>query len=66
MAKSAVRTLLDHARTERRWGTVHAFPAVADGPSNAICRSVGFSFVAQEELDFAGHTLAVNHWEDEP
>jgi hypothetical protein len=25
-----------------RWGLVHAFPATTNGPSNGICRSVGF------------------------
>jgi len=43
--KLAVRTVLEMAREEARWGLVHAFPAVRNAPSNGICRSLGFGFV---------------------
>ncbi len=61
-AKRAVRTVLDHARDDGRWGTVHAFPGTSNGPSNGICRSVGFRLVGQLDVKFAGRTLHTNHW----
>ncbi|MEW2131178.1 GNAT family N-acetyltransferase [Streptomyces sp. NPDC005435] len=66
LAKRAVRALLAQAREQDRWGTVHAFPATANAPSNGICRSLGFRFVAETEVDFAGRTLRVNHWTVDP
>src|SRR5262249_27137418 len=41
LATAAVRVLLERARSESRWGIVHAFPGVTNGPSNGICRRVG-------------------------
>lgn len=61
-AKRAVRTVLDHAREDGRWGLVHAFPATGNGPSNGICRSVGFRLVGQLDVKFADRTLHTNHW----
>lgn len=61
-AKRAVRTVLDHARDDGRWGLIHAFPATSNGPSNGICRSVGFRLVGQQDVEFAGRLLHANHW----
>jgi RimJ/RimL family protein N-acetyltransferase len=61
-AKRAVRTLLEHARDDGRWGLVHAFPATGNGPSNGICRSVGFRLLGRRDVEFAGRTLHTNHW----
>jgi RimJ/RimL family protein N-acetyltransferase len=66
LAKAAVRSLLARARDERRWGVVHAYPAVANGPSNAICRSLAFEEVGEEDLDYAQQVLRVNHWSIDP
>lgn len=35
---------------------------ISNGPSNGICRSVGFRLVGQEDVEFAGRTLHTNHW----
>lgn len=61
-AKRAVRTLLGHARDDGRWGLVHAFPATGNGPSNGVCRSVGFRLIGQQDVEFAGRVLHTNHW----
>jgi RimJ/RimL family protein N-acetyltransferase len=69
LAKSAVRALLERARDPRwqaRWGIVHAFPAVANEASNAVCRAVGFSCAGVEELEFAQQKMTVNHWLVDP
>jgi RimJ/RimL family protein N-acetyltransferase len=57
LGKLAVRTVLEMAREENRWGLVHAFPAVTNAPSNGICRSLGFRFVEEREVVFAGVVL---------
>jgi RimJ/RimL family protein N-acetyltransferase len=62
LAKQAVRTLLELARDDGRWGLVHAFPATTNGPSNGICRSVGFKFADERDVTFAGRVLRSNHW----
>ncbi len=54
------------ARDENRWGVVHAFPAVTDAPSNALCRSLGFRLAGEVETLFAGRTLRTNHWFIDP
>ncbi|GAA0592578.1 GNAT family N-acetyltransferase [Actinomadura livida] len=62
LGKRAVRTLLEQARDEGRWGLVHAFPAIGNAASNGICRSVGFRLLTQTEVTFAGRLLQTNHW----
>ncbi|BAU82457.1 acetyltransferase [Streptomyces laurentii] len=66
LAKRAARALLERARDEDRWGVVHAFPAVGNGASNGICRSLGFRLVAQQDVTFAGRVLRSNHWAIDP
>ncbi|WP_433231930.1 GNAT family N-acetyltransferase [Actinomadura formosensis] len=66
LAKRAARMLLDKARDDGRWGPVHAFPARTNAPSNGICRSLGFTFVEEKEIVFAGKPLWVNHWVIDP
>ena len=66
IATTAVRMLLGLAREQNRWGLVHAFPAVTNGPSNGVCRSVGFRFVGEQETTFAGRSFRTNHWVIDP
>jgi len=66
LAKAAVRELLERARRQGRWGLVHAFPSATNGPSNGICRSLGFTLVGTREVDFAGRLLHTNHWRIDP
>jgi RimJ/RimL family protein N-acetyltransferase len=54
LGKLAVRTLLELARDQHRWGLVHAFPATTNAPSNGICRSLGFTFADERDVVFAG------------
>ncbi len=62
IATRAVRMVLERARTEDRWGVIHAFPGVSNGPSNAICRKCGFTNLGECEVDFADRVLRCNHW----
>lgn len=62
LGKQAVRILLELARDDGRWGLVHAFPATTNGPSNGICRSLGFRLAGERDVTFAGRVLRSNHW----
>ncbi|MFE5580078.1 GNAT family N-acetyltransferase [Kitasatospora sp. NPDC056531] len=62
LAKAAVRQLLDAAAEDGRWGEVHANPGVTNGPSNGICRALGFRLLGERDLDFADRILRANHW----
>lgn len=62
LASEAVRSVLDKARSEARWDLVHAFPATSNGPSNAICRMMGFSKIEELDYEYAGRILRCNHW----
>ena len=66
VAKRAVRMLLALARDQGRWGLVHAFPGVTNGPSNGICRSLGFTLAGEQEVEFAGRAFRSNHWLIDP
>ncbi|RKR93195.1 RimJ/RimL family protein N-acetyltransferase [Micromonospora pisi] len=66
LAKRAVRMLLEQARDDGRWGPVHAYPATANGPSNGICRSLGFRLVGERDMPFAGRMLRSNDWVIDP
>jgi RimJ/RimL family protein N-acetyltransferase len=62
IASQAVREVLEKARAERKFGQIHAFPAVTNGPSNKICEKNGFTNLGECEFEFAGRTLRCNHW----
>ncbi|MEU6350923.1 GNAT family N-acetyltransferase [Streptomyces sp. NPDC047072] len=62
LGKRAVRALLELAWDEGRWGEIHAFPAVGNGPSNGICCSLGFRHVGEIDMPFADRVLRSNHW----
>jgi RimJ/RimL family protein N-acetyltransferase len=62
IAGQAVRMVLDKARAGRKFGRIHAFPAVTNGPSNKICEKNGFVNLGECVSGFAGRTLRCNHW----
>jgi RimJ/RimL family protein N-acetyltransferase len=62
IASQAVREVLERARGERKFGQIHAFPAVTNGPSNKICEKNGFTNLGGCEVEFAGRGLRCNHW----
>ena len=67
LAKRSVRMLLDRAEADGRWGSIHAFPAVTNGPSNGICRSLGFTLLGERDLAWTpDRRLRVNHWRYDP
>jgi RimJ/RimL family protein N-acetyltransferase len=66
LAKRAERELLRLAHKDGRWGLVHAYPGAANGPSNGICRSLGFRFVETRDVTFADRIVHANHWIIDP
>ena len=62
LASRAVRATLDRARDEGRWGVIHAFPVVTNGPSNGVCRKTGFTLLGEVDFEYSGRPLRCNHW----
>ncbi|MFD8598566.1 GNAT family N-acetyltransferase [Kitasatospora sp. NPDC059646] len=62
LAGRAVREVLEAAGADGRWGRVHAFPGVANGASNGLCRALGFELLGERGTVFAGRLLRTNHW----
>ena len=53
----------DVARLERTRRFLHAFPSVANAPSNAICRKVGFTLIEACHVEYPpGHVMRCNDW----
>ncbi|MGA5301882.1 GNAT family N-acetyltransferase [Nucisporomicrobium flavum] len=61
VAYEAFQQLLPRAR-DRGVGLLHAFPAVTNGPSNAILRKLGFTRGEDCDLDYEGRPLRCAHW----
>ena len=56
VAGEATRLALEAARATDGPRTVHAFPMPENGPSNAICRKLGFTLLGEVEFEFPkGH-----------
>ena len=56
---------IELARAERRHRSLWAYPAVDNGPSNAICRKLGFELVETEEFEYppgSGNIMRCNNW----
>jgi RimJ/RimL family protein N-acetyltransferase len=65
IASAATRGALDHARKagDRRY--VHAYPSVDNGPSNGICRKVGFELLEPHDFEWppgSGTMMRCNDW----
>lgn len=64
IATTATRTLVDHvAKLSLRF--LFAFPSVNNGPSNAICRKLGFTLIGETDNEYppkSGRRLRVNVW----
>jgi RimJ/RimL family protein N-acetyltransferase len=63
VATQGAAAVVARARAEGRYRFIHAFPAVDNGASNAVCRKLGFAL--QEEVDFEfppGHFMRCNDW----
>ncbi|GIF64303.1 hypothetical protein Ais01nite_23380 [Asanoa ishikariensis] len=63
IASAAVRAVLVAAREDGRHRWLHAFPSVANAPSNAVCRKTGFTLVGETEFEYPrGRFMRSNDW----
>ncbi len=63
VATQATLEILELARSNGRHPFIHAFPAVDNGPSNAICRKSGFTLAGPVEFESPpGHRMLCNDW----
>jgi RimJ/RimL family protein N-acetyltransferase len=62
IASEALGMLIERARADDRYPSMHAFPPVTNDPSNALCEKFGFELVAERDFVYAGRTLHCNHW----
>ena len=65
IAGRATALALARARATGVHRHVHAFPSVDNGPSNGICRKLGFELLEALEFEYprgSGHFLHCNDW----
>jgi RimJ/RimL family protein N-acetyltransferase len=63
IATAAMELLIPMARAARSHEAMHAFPSVDNGPSNAICRKLGFELLGECQFEYPkGHWMHCNDW----
>jgi RimJ/RimL family protein N-acetyltransferase len=63
LALAATAAMIEIARKRGDRRGLHAFPAPENGPSNAICRKLGFTLIEECEFEFPpGHFMPSNDW----
>ena len=63
IASAATAKAIEIARASGRRDSVHAFPSVDNGPSNAICRKLGFELLGESQFEYPkGHWMRCNDW----
>ena len=63
VATRATALAVARAGADGRYRRIHAFPAVENAPSNAVCRKVGFSLIGECEVEYpAGRMMRANDW----
>jgi RimJ/RimL family protein N-acetyltransferase len=63
IAPRATRIAIANLRVVAQRRFVHAFPPVANAPSNAVCAKVGFSRIGELDFEYPkGNFLRCNDW----
>ena len=63
IASAATAQAIVQARAEGKHRFLHAFPSVENGPSNGICRKLGFTLVETFESEYPkGHFMQCHDW----
>jgi RimJ/RimL family protein N-acetyltransferase len=63
VAAAATAQAIELAKRDNKDRFMHAFPAVGNAPSNAICRKLGFEFLDACDIEFPkGHFMTCNDW----
>ena len=63
IATRAGQAVIEILQTHKRFPYIHAFPAVSNPASNAICRKLGFFLIEECQFEYPpGHSMTVNDW----
>ncbi|TMK77343.1 MAG: GNAT family N-acetyltransferase [Actinobacteria bacterium] len=63
IAGRATALVIESAKAEGTHRFLHAFPSVENGPSNAICRKLGFTLIEECEFEYPrGNFMQCNDW----
>jgi RimJ/RimL family protein N-acetyltransferase len=63
IATAATAAAVASARAEQKHRHIHAFPSVDNPASNAICRKLGFLFIAECNFEYPpGSIMRCNNW----
>lgn len=63
IAAAATAAAIANARAEQKHSHMHAYPSVDNPASNAICRKLGFSFIAAYDFEYPpGSIMRCNDW----
>jgi RimJ/RimL family protein N-acetyltransferase len=63
IARAATAQAIEKARGEKKHRFLHAFPAVDNAASNAICRKLGFTLLEAREFEYPpGNFMRCNDW----
>jgi RimJ/RimL family protein N-acetyltransferase len=63
IARTGAGQVIALARSEGERRFLHSYPSVANAPSNAICRHLGFTLLREIELEYPpGHHMLCNDW----
>ncbi|MFI5690721.1 GNAT family N-acetyltransferase [Kribbella sp. NPDC051586] len=63
LATVAVNEIAKVAAAAGTHRTLHAYPGVANGASNALCRKAGFTLLGERDFEYPkGHWMRCNDW----
>ncbi len=63
IAVAALRLVIDDARGVARHATLHAFPSIHNGASNAVCRKAGMVLAGECDFEYPkGNPIRGNDW----
>ena len=63
IARMATAQAIASARSQGKHHFLHAFPSVDNPPSNALCRTLGFTLMGEYEFEYPkGHFMQCNDW----
>lgn len=64
IATLGMAAAIELARDDGGSQSMHAFPSVENGASNAICRKLGFSLIEELEFEYPpGNVIRCNDWQ---
>lgn len=63
IAAAATREAIAAAAAQARHRFMHAYPGVENAPSNALCRTLGFTLLGPCEIEYPpGSSMRCNDW----